>query len=50
MTLEGGQLWELYDADPLLAIGDLVTIHRAALGSFLMYTPTGRRHRVERLR
>ncbi len=48
--LEGGQLWELDDADPLLAVGDTVTITRAALGSFLLQTPTSRSHRVRRLR
>lgn len=50
VTLEGGQLWVLDEPDPLLAIGDRVSIHRAALGSFLMSTPSGRRHRVVRLR
>ncbi len=50
VTLEGGQLWVLDEPDPLLAIGDRVSIHRAAFGSFLMYTPNGRRHRVQRLR
>ena len=50
VTLAGGQLWKLDSADPLLAAGDAVTIRRAALGSFLMSTPTGRTHRVRRLR
>ena len=49
VTLEGGQLWELADSDPLLAAGDAVTIRRAALGSFEMTTPTKRTHRVHRL-
>lgn len=48
-TLEGGELWELDDADPLLAAGDTVTISRAAFGSFLMQTPSKRTHRVRRL-
>jgi hypothetical protein len=48
-TLEGGQLWELDDADPLLAAGDTVTVTRATLGSFLMQTPSKRTHRVHRL-
>ena len=48
--LEGGQLWELDDADPLLAVGDTVTITRATFGSFLLQTPTKRSHRVRRLR
>jgi hypothetical protein len=50
VTLEGGQLWELLDdVDPLLAAGASVTIVRAALGSFLMQTPSKRSHRVRRL-
>jgi hypothetical protein len=49
VSLEGGQLWELDDADPLLAVGETVSIHRAALGSFLMQTATKRTHRVHRL-
>lgn len=48
-TLEGGEVWELDDADPLLAAGDTVTISRARLGSFLMQTPSKRSHRVRRL-
>jgi hypothetical protein len=50
VTLEDGQLWELDDADPLLAAGDVVSIHRAALGSFEMTTPSKRTHRTHRLR
>jgi hypothetical protein len=49
VTLEGGQLWELDSSDPLLAMGQSVTIKRASLGSFLMTTSTGRTHRVHRL-
>lgn len=47
--LEDGQLWELDDADPLLAAGDTVTITRATFGSFMMQTPTKRSHRARRL-
>jgi hypothetical protein len=50
VTLDGGAMWELLDdGDPLLAVGDAVTIQRAALGSYLMSTPTKRIHRVYRL-
>jgi hypothetical protein len=50
VILDGGAVWELLDeADPLLAVGDTVTLRRAALGSYLMYTPTQRTHRVRRL-
>lgn len=49
VTLDGGQVWELDNADPLLAKGNSVTIKRASLGSFLLTTSTGRTHRVHRL-
>ena len=49
VALEGGALWELDDADPLLAVGDVVTITRAALGSYILHTPTQRTHRARRL-
>jgi hypothetical protein len=50
VTLEGGQVWELFDPDPLLAVGDTVSITRASLGSFMLQTPTKRSHRARRLR
>ena len=50
VQLEGGALWELDEPDPLLAVGELVTITRASLGSYLMQTPSRRTHRVRRLR
>ena len=49
VALEGGAVWELAEADRLLAVGDTVDIRRAALGSFLMVTPSKRMHRVRRL-
>jgi hypothetical protein len=49
VLLDGGALWELDEPDPLLAVGDVVTITRATLGSYLMKTPTRRFHRVRRL-
>jgi hypothetical protein len=49
VSLEGGAVWELDDADPLLAAGQSVTIARAAFGSYIMHTPTRRTHRVRRL-
>jgi hypothetical protein len=49
VRLDNTQSWELDGADPLLAVGDKVTIRRATLGSFLMVTPTKRLHRVRRL-
>jgi hypothetical protein len=50
VLLEGGALWELDDADPLLAAGETVTITRAVLGSYIMHTPSHRTHRARRLR
>jgi hypothetical protein len=49
VTLDRGGLWEIDEPDTVLANGDSVTIKRAALGSFLMTTPSGRTHRVRRL-
>lgn len=49
VTLDDGGLWELDDSDPLLAVGDVVTIRRAALHSFLLETPSKRQHRALRL-
>jgi hypothetical protein len=50
VLLEGGALWELDDADPLLAAGETVTVTRAVLGSYIMHTPSRRTHRARRLR
>jgi hypothetical protein len=50
MTIEGGALWLLEEKDPLLAIGDTVSISRGLLGSFLLETPTRRLHHVRRIR
>jgi hypothetical protein len=49
VTLEGGELWELDAADPLIAEGNSVSITRGTFGSFLLTTPTGRTHRVQRI-
>jgi hypothetical protein len=50
VTLTGDQVWELDSADPVLANGDLVTVKRATLGSFILTTPAGRIHRAHRIR
>jgi hypothetical protein len=47
--LDNGQSWELDSADPLLAVGDAVTIERGAMGSFLLTTPSKRTHHARRL-
>jgi hypothetical protein len=49
VSLDNGQSWELDSADPLLAVGDAVTIERGAMGSFLLTTPSRRTHHARRL-
>jgi hypothetical protein len=50
VTLDNGQIWEYQDdPDPLLSVGDSVTIKRARLGSFLLQTPAKLSHRVSRI-
>jgi hypothetical protein len=49
VTLEGGALWLLDAKDPLLGVGDTVTLSRGVLGSFLLETPTRRLHHVRRI-
>lgn len=48
VSLDNGQTWTLQESDPRVASGDLVTIRRASLGSFLMVTPTRHTYRVQR--
>jgi hypothetical protein len=50
VTLEGGALWLLDEVDPLLAVGDTVTIKRGLVGSFLLETSPRRVHHVRRIR
>ena len=50
ITLDNGQIWEYQDdPDPLLSIGDSVTIKHGTLGSFLLLTPAKHSHRVSRV-
>jgi hypothetical protein len=49
LVLDNGQTWEFTEMDPRVRPGDTVTIKRAALGSFLMLTPSRHSYRVERL-
>ncbi len=50
VTLDNGQIWEYLDGpDPLLSIGDSVTIKHATFGSFLLLTPAKYSHRVRRI-
>ena len=48
VSLDNGQSWTVKDADARLSAGDAVTIRRAALGSFLMTTPSRHTYRVQR--
>jgi hypothetical protein len=50
VTLDNGQTWILSDNDSRLAVGEDVSIKRAALGSFLMTTPDRHAYRVRRTR
>jgi hypothetical protein len=50
VTLEGGAIWLLDEVDPLLAVGDTVTIKRGLFGSFLLETATRRVHHARRIR
>jgi hypothetical protein len=48
VSLDNGQLWTFKDAEALLRHGEVVTIHRAALGSYLMTTSDRHTYRVQR--
>ena len=47
--LDNGQLWSCSERDVLVRAGDKVTIKRAALGSYLMLTPSRRSCHVQRV-
>jgi hypothetical protein len=49
LVLDNGQTWGFSGTDARVRPGDAVTIKRAALGSFLMVTPSRHSYRVERL-
>jgi hypothetical protein len=49
VVLDNGQSWQLLDDDGWVSTGNKVTIKRAALGSFLMHTPSNHTYRVHRL-
>jgi hypothetical protein len=50
VTLDNGQIWEYQDGpDPLLSVGDSVTIEHGTLGSFILLTPAKHSHRVRRM-
>lgn len=49
VILDNGQTWAVYEPDPLLQLGDAVTIRHAALGSYLLTTAARHSYRVQRL-
>lgn len=51
IILDNGQKWAIVGGDDYsrLGSGDLVTIRRGALGSYLMFAPSGRAFHVRRL-
>jgi hypothetical protein len=50
VILDNGQSWLLLDGDGWVSQGQAVTIKRAALGSFMLTTPSHHSYRVRRLR
>ncbi len=50
VVLDSGETWTVMDNDGRLNSGDAVTIKRAALGSFLMMTPSNHSYRVRRVK
>jgi hypothetical protein len=50
VLLDNGQTWTFADANALLRVGDTVVVKRAALGSFLLSTPSRRTYRVRRIK
>jgi len=48
VRLDNGQVWSFTAPEVLLRAGEAVTIRRAALGSFLMTTPSHHTYRVQR--
>jgi len=50
VVLDNGETWSVMDNDGRLSSGDAVTIKRAALGSFLMMTPSNHSYRVRRIK
>jgi hypothetical protein len=50
IVLDSGQTWTVIENDGRLASGDAVTIKRAALGSFLMKTPSNHTYQVRRVK
>lgn len=50
VRLDADQTWTLTDANALIRRGDAIVIKHAALGSFIMTTPSRRTYRVRRIK
>jgi hypothetical protein len=50
LVLNNGETWTVMDNDGRISSGDAVTIKRAALGSFLMFTASNHSYRVRRIK
>ena len=50
VVLDSGQTWTVLDDDGRISAGDAVRIKRAALGSYLMFTPSNHSYSVRRTR
>lgn len=48
--LDNAQSWKIANDDGALRVGDLVTIKRAALGSFMLWSPSNHSYHARRLR
>lgn len=49
VVLDNGQSWKVLEDDGWISQGNKVTIKRAALGSFLMHTPSHHTYNVSRI-
>lgn len=49
VILDNGQTWAVHESEPVLRLGDAVTIRHAALGSYLLTTGERHSYRVQRL-
>jgi hypothetical protein len=50
VVLDNGETWTVMDNDGRISSGDAVKIKRAALGSFLMMTPSNHSYHVRRIK
>jgi hypothetical protein len=48
VSLDNGQVWTFNASDALIYVGDVVTIKRGALGSFLLTTAAHHTYKAQR--